>query len=453
MLHQMEQFMAKEHLLANGKPVLLAVSGGRDSATMAELFFRSGRPFAMAHCNFHLRTGDCDRDEQFVRQLAARYGVECFVEQFDTLDYASCERLSVEEAARCLRYSYFDRLCVEHGFQAVATAHHRDDATETFFINLLRGTGIAGLHGIRPVASCPGTATGTRLIRPLLCFGRSDIDRFVANEGLAYVEDITNGEPLFLRNRIRLQVMPLLREIDPAVDSVMQANMARLAGAEALYREAVERYRATLIAPVEDGYRIAIAPLMASAAPATVLYEMLRPYGFSSELSSAVFEALDGQPGKQFLSPTYRVVKDRDALFVTPLPNGAEDAVLIESGIETIKTPVALRFSHCARAEVATLAVPATCALFDADKVQFPLSLRHWREGDRFRPFGMNGSQLLSDYFKDKKLSLSQKESAWLLCDADDTILWVVGRRAAATAAVTGATRSVLRIEKMRSDD
>lgn len=454
MYRRFRHFIAQEHLLTPGQQVLLAVSGGRDSVTLCHLMARymaeenaQGGPqsrFAIAHCNFHLRPGDCDRDEQFVRSLADTYGVPCYVKQCDTQAYAAQHHLSIEEAARQLRYAFFEEVMVEHGYEVLATAHHRDDATETFFINLMRGTGIAGLHGIKvrsPFAEGRPVGAPLWLVRPLLCFGRADIDNYVKCERLEYVEDYTNAEPTYLRNRIRLQLMPLLRDMEPAIDTVMSDNLARFAEVELLYNEAVEAHR-SMLQPVEGGLSIDIAALQASVAPATVLFELLRPYGFTAPVCRQIVDALDSQPGKQFFSSSHRLIKDRSQLFIYPLTEGSEEYVIAD--IQNLgPLPVPLRFS-VEEQQTPCPAVPSNEALFDKELVRFPLTLRHWREGDRFQPFGMHGSRKLSDFFKDLKLNLEQKRKVWLLCDDEGHVLWLVGLRASGYAAVTSTTTKVL---------
>lgn len=454
MYRRFRHFIAQEHLLTPGQQVLLAVSGGRDSVTLCHLMARylaeeyagdAAEPLsAIAHCNFHLRPGDCDRDEQFVRRLAEHYGVPCHVAQCDTHSYASQHRLSIEEAARQLRYAFFEEIMTKHGYEVLATAHHRDDATETFFINLLRGTGIAGLHGIKvrsPFASEHAVDASKWLIRPLLCFGRDDINAYVQSEGLEYVEDYTNAEPTFLRNRIRLQLMPLLRDMEPAIDTVMSDNLARLAEAELLYNEAVDTHR-KLLKPEEGGYSIGIAALRATVAPATVLFELLRPYGFTATLCRQILDALDGQPGKQFLSPTHRLIKDRSQLYVYPLRQEDDDYMIADTyDMEALPIPLRLTVET---PQMPCPALPPNEALFDMEKVKYPLTLRHWCKGDRFQPFGMRGSRKLSDFFKDLKLNLEQKRKVWLLCDDEGHVLWLVGLRASGYAAVTSTTSEVL---------
>ena len=445
-LQQFITHIREEHLIADGQRVLLAVSGGRDSVTLFDLMCRAGFNIGVAHCNFNLRPGDCDRDEAFVRDLAAAHSVPCHVAHFDTLAFAKQQGLSVEEAARLLRYRFFEELRSSEGYDLIATAHHRDDSIETFFINLLRGTGIGGLHGI-PVRN-------GAIVRPLLSYGRDEIDAYVSQQSLAFVDDYTNAQTLYLRNRIRHQLMPLLREISPSFDSVMEDNISHFADADSIYRAAIARMRDDIVS--EDGSRVVIdIPKLRHYEPlATVLFELLRPYGFNSVVAAQVASSLDAQSGKRFFSPSHCILKDRSQLIISPLEPGRESAsqddifFLISESTDLSLLPIPLSMSitpfdgtipHLSCGE----------AWFDRDGLQFPLQLRHWHDGDRFRPFGMKGTRLVSDLFSDLKLSLDEKEKTWLLCNGDHegTILWVVGHRASHFAIVNTKTTKIVKLK------
>lgn len=437
MQERFNRHVTEEHLFPEGGQVLLAVSGGRDSVTLCHLVANAGIPFAIAHCNFHLRPGDCDRDEAFVRRLASNYGVPCFVAQFETTDYARNEQLSIEEAARKLRYAFFDEVCRREGYAVVATAHHRDDAIETFFINLLRGTGIRGLHGI--------PQRNGNIVRPLLPFGRDEIDRYVAENRLEYVEDYTNAQPLFLRNKIRHQLIPLLRELSPSFDTTMQDNLRHIGEAEQIYTAAVDTVRHSILQPRDNGYELDINKLKVLTPTLTYLYELLRPFGFTTTVCQEIFNSLDAQSGKQFLSSSHRVIKDRNRLLLVPLNQSTVQSFVIHSSekSEPDGLPITLRVSK--RPE-GNIRLTPNQAWFDLDKTAFPLTLRHPQPGDRFRPFGMKGTRLVSDLLTDNKVSLDEKERIWLLCDADGNILWVAGFRASAIAPVTDDTQRVLQV-------
>ena len=325
MLQRFQEFIQQQHLFPVGEEVLLAVSGGRDSVAMLDLCRRAGIPFAVAHCNFHLRPGDCDRDQQFVRRLAERYGAVFHVADFDTRAFAAAPGKSIEEAARHLRYSWFSDLCRRHGFPCVATAHHRDDSVETFFLNLFRGTGIAGLQGIRPSAPF----LGTTLVRPLLCFSRADIDRYVAERHLEYVDDSTNLELDARRNRIRLQLMPLLRELYPSVDATMEANINRLYDTEQIYKEHLDQLRSRLLTPyLTRGSPTSPSTSSPSTSPRcalrylashpTLLFELLRPYGFNGATVADILRTGSAATGRLFFSSTHTAELHRGLLLLAP---------------------------------------------------------------------------------------------------------------------------------------
>jgi tRNA(Ile)-lysidine synthase len=399
MLARFKDSISRQHLFSPRDEVLLAVSGGRDSAALAHLMHEAGFRFAIAHCNFHLRPGDCDRDETFVRRLAALYGAPCHVAQFDTRTVAAASGESIEEAARRLRYTFFASLVAQQpSLACVATAHHRDDSVETFFLNLFRGTGIAGLHGIRPVAELEIGNGRLRVVRPLLPFSRAEIDAYIEAHGLEYVEDCTNAQLDARRNRIRLQLMPLLRELYPSVDATMQANMERLADVGEVYRRYVDDLRARVIhkyesrlpsLPVEIS-AVALSDIEALDPQRTLLFELLRPYGFNASVVDDITKTIK-QSGNQALS---------GRLFYSP--------------------------SHVAEIHRGLLLV--------APQFQIPipdaqLSTRPWRPGDRFRPKGMKGTRLVSDFLKDLHLSRIERQYVMVQTAPDGTIRSVVGLR------------------------
>ena len=427
MLQRFKEFAAQQHLFPSGQTVLLAVSGGRDSVVMAHLVHRAGIPFEIAHCNFNLRPGDCDRDEAFVRRLAESYGVPCHVASFDTRAVAAATGESIEEAARRLRYEFFAQLITHNSelITVLATAHHRDDSIETFFLNLFRGTGIAGLHGIRPTSHLTLPTSHLTVVRPLLCFSRADIDAYVAEHGLEYVEDYTNSELDARRNRIRHQLMPLLRELYPSVDATMQANMERLHDTELLYRAYIDELRATLLQPCPSRLPYLDLPMQAldlsQLLPTThyplptTIYELLQPFGFSAAVCADIAAAIpDAHTGSRFLSPTHEAVIDRGRLVIAPL------ADVVKPDVTIAEQPVPQSLRHDAG---------SLSELVDADLVSLPLTVRPWQPADRFHPFGMKGSRLVSDFLKDLKLNAVEKRHVHVAVDATGSIVWVVGLR------------------------
>ena len=434
MLQKFIAHIQQQHLFPTGQQVLLAVSGGIDSTVLTHLMHSAGFPFAIAHCNFHLRPSDCDRDETFVRHLADTYAVPFHVAQFDTRAYASQHHQSIEQAARQLRYDFFEQLRQQHHYAAILTAHHRDDSTETFFLNLLRGTGLTGLHGILPVQG--------HIVRPLLPFSRNDIEAYAAQHHLPHVEDSTNASLDYLRNQVRHQLMPLLRQLQPSADHTLQQTILHLQSTEQLYLALLSPLRQQLVQPQPDGtVRILLAdplpiPLPENPSPQLrqqLYFELLKPYGFNADTVHNILTA--SQPGKTYHSPTHTAHLDRQQLIVHPTTPPTADLPPIS--VRTI-SPQGLDPRQ----------LPPHCAAFDADSVTPPLRLRHWQTGDRFQPLGMaHGTQLLSDYFSDHKYSQPDKQAQLLLVDATDSILWIVDRRTSHPHRITSHTRHALIVE------
>ncbi len=437
MLERFKNHSAQQHLLPEGREVLLAVSGGRDSAAMADLCHRAGVRFAIAHCNFGLRPGDCDRDEAFVRRLAGRYGAEVHVARFDTLAHAATHGQSVEEAARELRYAFFARLCRDHAYPCVATAHHRDDAVETFFLNLFRGTGLEGLRGI-PLHSIFNIQNSElHVVRPMLCFSREEIDAYVAGRGLAYVEDHTNSQPVAQRNRIRLQLMPLLRELYPGVDATMEQNLRRLDDAATVYRDHVDTLRRQLLQPHPSILPYPHPPLTAIRTEAiaelhpqrTLLFELLRPLGVNAAMVDELLAALPGEGGQLFHTATHSLTLHRGHLIAAPRQEAPMPVV------DMAEAPLPERWDRSGRV-----------IHVDGDQVQPPLRMRLWQAGDRFQPFGMRGSRLVSDFLSELGLSRLERQWVWLMEDAGGNVVWVVGLRAGERTRIGDSTRKVLRL-------
>lgn len=421
------RYIAQQHLLSPEDKVLVALSGGADSVALLCLLPSLGYPCEAAHCNFHLRGGESERDEAFVRRLCNERGIPLHVVHFNTTEEAARRHVSIEMAARELRYTWFESVRQACGARAIAVAHHRDDSAETFLLNLLRGTGINGLQGIRP--------RNGFVVRPLLCLDRREITDYLAGIGQAHVTDSTNLEDEYLRNKIRLHLLPLMQQITPAAKENILKTAAHLSDAARLYRQSLDEGRTKVL--LDNGKALDIPALLREPAPATLLFEILHPLGFNESQTKDICQALQGQSGKTFRAGNCRVVKDRDRL-------------LIGQAIDD--TPPTLDVRTCSCTPDFAIPRDRQTACFDADKLSGPLSLRLWKQGDSFVPFGMKGRKKVSDYLTDRKFSLLQKERQWVLCCGDD-IAWLVGERSDNRFRVDEHTRRVTIVHVESSPD
>jgi len=422
MLGYFLSFIEGKNLVAAGSQTILAVSGGLDSIVMADLFHRAGFSFAIAHVNFRLRRSESDRDEQFVRHLADKYGVQLFVKHFETARFARRNKVSIQVAARQLRYEWFDELLITQGFDVVATAHHLDDQVETFLINLTRGTGIAGLHGI-PVRQ-------GNIIRPMMFTGRKEIEAYARENQLEFVEDSSNRSDKYTRNKVRQKIIPQLEQLNPSFRKAITETIGYIQDTEVIYRKAIEETRNSIIELNGNAILIPVKDLLALKPAEAWAYELLSPYGFNMANIRDIIGMEDAIPGKEVMSFTHRLVRDRDHLIIVPREKAVKQAVnpVLNIGIGIdIVFPVHLSFEILEKIPV-KYDDPATTAYLDLEKLVFPLQIRKWRRGDFFFPLGMKQRKKLSDFFTDMKFSRIDKENQWLLCSGDD-IVWIIGQR------------------------
>ncbi len=439
MQEKFEAFVREQKLFDKNDRVLVALSGGVDSVVLATLMLRSGYTFSVAHCNFHLRGEESNRDERFVRSWAEKNKIKLFVSEFDTYEYMQQKGISLEMAARELRYSMFNNLMTAQGFSLLATAHHADDSAETFFINLLRGTGIAGLHGI--------LSKHDNIVRPLLFATRKDIFDFAKANNIPFVEDSTNEDTQFLRNKIRHRLFPLLKDLCPNFDTVIKKDIDRLRETEIVFRSVIERLRADIIEKESNICKINIDRLRKLHPIRILLYELLSEYGFNETDSNNVLASLDKESGKQFFSKTHRLLKDRNYLFITPLnADQHQERYLLNESQNMVNEPLHLVMETLEDLTFVNISKERNIAMFDKELLRFPLVLRHWKQGDAFVPFGMNKSKKLSDFFTSEKYSLIDKQQQWLLCSGDD-IIWIVGRRTDNRYRISEKTKTILKIE------
>ena len=409
-------YISQNRMLTTDKPVLVALSGGADSVALLCVLRELNFPIIALHCNFHLRGNESDWDEAFVTKLCQRFHVELHIRHFDTRLYAQKHQASIEMAARDLRYGWFQEMIRETNAQAVAVAHHQDDQAETVLLNLLRGTGIRGLCGMHPIQG--------HIVRPLLCTNRNAILRYLESVGETYVTDSTNMERDALRNRIRLDVLPMLCELNPKISALL-AQTANHAREELVYfQKGIEQEGK------EKGIQkdiLCTEALHSCLCPATMLHEWLRGYGFNAAQEQEMLEIPNGTSGQLWTSSSHRLLHDRGRLLLRPIEFHTEPPVLTVTTV-----PEMGEFSPM-------------IAYADADKLTLPLTVRKVRPNDRFVPFGMKGSRLLSDFMTDQKMSLFEKEDQYVACSGED-IVWAIGRRADNRFRVTSHTQKIVRL-------
>ncbi len=447
MIRRFQQFIKSESLFGLKDPILLAVSGGVDSVVLCRLMSDTGYKFGIAHCNFSLRDAESDDDERFVAGLAESYKVPFFTTRFDTGQAARDQGLSIQMAARNLRYSWFEKVCTENGYRYVATAHHLNDQAETFFINLLRGTGIAGLHGILPLQE--------KVVRPLLFATRDEIMQFAVRNNLEWREDSSNLSTKYLRNQLRHEVLPSIEKIDADFARNLDSTIRRLRGTEAIYRQKIEEGRSDLLEHTDNCDRILVSYLLEFEPVETWLFEILRQYGFSEAVTREIALSIEGTESKVFYSLSHRVLRDRDYLLIENIEKNPEhldsEYLVYDTGHGIISTAPAPFTFRKVSADGFKIPEKQNIACFDYNRLRFPLVLRHWREGDRMVPLGMKGSKKLSDLFIDQKLSQAEKKSIWLLASGED-IVWVAGLRIDGRFRITGHTKDILIAEMIEPE-
>ncbi|WP_148372665.1 tRNA lysidine(34) synthetase TilS [Bacteroides bouchesdurhonensis] len=399
------RYIEKEQLFSQNSKILVALSGGADSVALLRILHSLGYECEAAHCNFHLRGKESDRDEMFVRQLCQQYNIPLHITDFDTTRYAEEKHISIEMAARELRYEWFEKKRIECHANRIAVAHHQDDSIETMLLNLIRGTGITGLLGIRPINGY--------IVRPLLCVSRKEIVCYLQSIGQEYVTDSTNLEDEYTRNKIRLHLLPLMQEINPAIKNSLITTGNHLNDVATIYNKSISEAKARVI--TSEG--ILISAILQEPSPGTVLFEILHPLGFNPAQIKDIYHSLDGQSGKQFSSKEWKVIKDRDFLLLEKIRTEREDTPSFQLIREESEYTTDFQIPH--EKEV---------ACFDADKLSGTITLRRCQTGDTFIPFGMKGKKKVSDYLTDRKFSISQKERQWVLC-CNEQIAWLIGER------------------------
>ena len=443
---KVETFIRQQHLLQSDGRYLVALSGGADSVCLLLVLKQLGYFVEAIHCNFHLRGEESDRDEDFCRNLCAEKQIPLHLVHFDTREYAQLHKVSIEMAARQLRYHHFASLCHDLGFDGVCVAHHQDDVAETVLMNLVRGTGIKGLSGIKPkiqqrlrVGAKAGIPIPLTVIRPLLCVTRDEIEHFLKEIGQDYVTDSTNLVPDVLRNKIRLQVLPLLDEIAPSASRNIVETAENVAFAEEFLDQAVSGMMEEL---KEEG-SIPVSKIKSEY----LLFRILSDYGFTSVQIKQIYAHLDAPTGTEFRSESHVLVFDRGRLLIEEVEkNPFHEMRIPEEGTYILDETAKLRIERMPKPEGFEIPRSSDVIALDADSLQMPLTVRLPKEGDRFTPFGMQGSKLVSDFLTDQKLSLLEKRRQLIIHDSTGRILWVVGLRPDNHFRITDSTRTILRL-------
>ena len=417
MLQKFKQHLHQNFPFLEDSKLLIAISGGIDSVVLAHLCSQLNLNFSLCHCNFNLRGQESDDDEAFVKSLVKTLKTPVYTTSFETEKYAKKNKISIQVAARNLRYTWFYELIDSKGYDYVLTAHNTNDNLETFIINLTRGTGLEGFTGIPPV--------NQKSIRPLLAFSRDEIILFAIKNEIIWREDKSNASVKYVRNKVRHKVIPILKELNPHVLESFQNTIEYLNESQSIINDAVKNVSANIVSYENDLLKISCKEIDKLSNKKAYLYQLLQGYGFTAW--NDIVDLISAQPGKQVFSKTHRLLKDRNFLIVTTInkSQSIKGPILIDQKVSEITNPIKLTIQNTA---------DYTCEnnhqiIIDNDLINYPLSLKKWHHGDAMHPTGMTGSKKISQLFKDNKLSLLDKEKIWMLTDAKEHIIWVIGLR------------------------
>jgi tRNA(Ile)-lysidine synthase len=451
LINRFRKFVEDKNLFHSRDKLLLAVSGGLDSVVLVELCFQSGFDFVIAHANFNLRGEESMRDQLFVESLSRKYKVPAFSKSFLTEEFAHEHRCSIQVAARELRYTWFREFLNKSNttitsipnreplVDYILTAHHQDDNVETLLINFFKGTGIAGLHGILPKQG--------HLVRPLLFATKDELREFAVKQMLDWVEDSSNESDKYTRNQIRHKLLPAIYELFPTASGNLAENISRFGEIEILYRQAIDLWKKKLLQNRGSEIHIPALQLKKSTPLRSLVFEMFKDYGFSPGQTDEIIRLLDAESGKFVLSPTHRLLKNRQWLIISGLETRTQEHVLVNKESKEVEFgSFHLDFSIANGKEYQIIGKPVLAEL-DADRIQFPLLLRRWKKGDYFYPLGMKKKKKLSRFFIDQKLSQNEKSNVWIL-EMQKKIVWIVGLRIDNRFAIRpGSTSRVLKVE------
>lgn len=461
LLNRFIDFIAHKNLFQKKDILLLAVSGGVDSIVLCELCFRAGFTFQIAHCNFQLREAESDRDEALVKSLGEKYNVKAFIKKFNTKAYAAENKISIQVAARELRYSWFDELLTAHDSQPLElsevakllnenlrgsrvqrpsfllTAHHADDSLETLLMNFFKGTGIKGLHGILPKQG--------EIIRPLLFARKAELLSFATENDLSFLEDSSNISDKYTRNYFRNQLIPSLEKIYPRVDENLLDNLERFNEIEMLYCQAIGSHKKNLMEYKGVEVHIPVLKLLTAAPLNTIVYEIIKEYNFTSKQVEDVLHLLKAESGKYIISATHKIIRNRKWIIITPNLNLASGTLVIDEKEDEVNFANGKLKIEKQAFKGDRISEDPLIVMIDAERITFPLLLRGWKQSDYFYPLGMQKKKKLGKFFNDLKISIADKEKIWVL-ENDKRIIWVVGKRIDDRFKITNQTKNILKI-------
>jgi len=437
LLKEFQHYIKKENLFQQKDKLLLAVSGGVDSAVLCELCKQAGYDFVIAHCNFQLRGEESERDEKFVNVLGKKYAAEVLVKKFDTERYAAENKLSIQVAARELRYQWFQELVDSSVASHVVTAHHANDNIETMLMNFFKGTGINGLKAILPKQG--------NIIRPLLFAKKEELLIFARDYKLEFVEDSSNASDKYTRNYFRNHLFPDLQKIFPQVEENLAGNLQRFREIEELYKQSILLHKKRLVEQKRNEFHIPVLKLQKTTPLSTVVYEIIKDFGFTAHQTDECIALLQSETGKYILSPTHRIIKNRNWLIISPNETAEAANILIEEEGKIVFVPGELEIKSLPQTTNLKPQTSNNIAQLDAGQIKFPLLLRKWKTGDYFYPLGMDKKKKISRFLIDQKLSLPQKENTWVI-EMNKKIIWVIGLRIDNRFRITGSTKNILQI-------
>ena len=433
MLEKLQLHLNTNFPFLKGKRLFLAVSGGMDSMVLLQLFQQLNYQIAVLHCNFSLRNLESDGDEEFVKYYCEDKQISLFIQKFDTKQFAEDTKLSIQVAARKLRYDWFYEQLADKNFDYILTAHHLDDSLETFLINLTRGTGLEGLTGI--------PTQNDKIIRPLLPFSRVEIENYIQKNNMQWREDSSNASDKYFRKRVRHAIVPVLKELNPNLLSSFQSTVENLQQSQSLVEDASKLVFRIVVQEEANQLKFNLIELLKLPNYAAYLYQWLKDFGFSAW--EDIYDLVTAQSGKQVFSETHILLKDRDFLILFAKESLSDkEEYYIQKELQEVKVPLNIDF--CNVSDISN--TNSNCIFVDKDLLQFPLTIRKWQEGDYFYPLGMQGKKKLSKYFKDEKMSLIDKSNQWLLC-SDNQIVWVIGKRQDERFKITEKTNHKLQIK------